>query len=146
MIGEEAPLVDVVIEIPRGSFIKRDSSGNVDFISPFPTPFNYGSIPAVMAADGDYLDAVVLGPRLEPGTTLTIPVLGVVGMIDEGVYEDKLICSYAPITPVKKSLILLFFRFYAKAKVLINWIRGRKGGNRCLGWRTLSNVFPIDIR
>ena len=35
-------LVDVVIEIPRWSFLKRGSSGGVDFVSPFPCPYNYG--------------------------------------------------------------------------------------------------------
>jgi inorganic pyrophosphatase len=32
-----APLeIDVVIEITRGSFLKRGSTGHVDFVSPFP--------------------------------------------------------------------------------------------------------------
>ena len=39
------PEVDVVIEIPRWSFLKRGSTGHVDFISPLPCPFNYGSVP-----------------------------------------------------------------------------------------------------
>jgi inorganic pyrophosphatase len=46
--GEATPSgleVDVVIEVPRGSFIKRGSTGHVDFISPLPCPFNYGSRP-----------------------------------------------------------------------------------------------------
>ena len=30
--------VDVVIEIPRGSFLKRGSTGHVDFISPPAVP------------------------------------------------------------------------------------------------------------
>jgi hypothetical protein len=33
--------LDVVIEVPRGSFVKRGSSGSIDFISPLPCPFNY---------------------------------------------------------------------------------------------------------
>ena len=39
------PEVEVVIEIPRGSFLKRGSTGHVDFVSPLPCPFNYGSVP-----------------------------------------------------------------------------------------------------
>ena len=36
-----APIeLEVVIEIPRGSFLKRGSDGQVDFVSPFPCPFN----------------------------------------------------------------------------------------------------------
>ena len=36
----QLPQVEVVIEIPRGSFLKRGWDGSVDFISPFPCPFN----------------------------------------------------------------------------------------------------------
>jgi len=52
------PEVDVVIEIPRGSFLKRGSTGHVDFISPLPCPFNYGSVPSYLGREGDLLDAV----------------------------------------------------------------------------------------
>jgi inorganic pyrophosphatase len=41
----EPPEVEVVIEVPRGSFLKRRSTGHIDFISPLPCPFNYGSVP-----------------------------------------------------------------------------------------------------
>ena len=40
-----APEVDVVIEVTRGSFLKRGSTAHVDFVSPLPCPFNYGSVP-----------------------------------------------------------------------------------------------------
>ena len=41
----EPPEVEVVIEVPRGSFLKRGSTGQIDFISPLPCPYNYGSVP-----------------------------------------------------------------------------------------------------
>jgi inorganic pyrophosphatase len=62
------PELDIVIEVPRGSFLKRGSTGHVDFISPLPCPFNYGSVPAYVGLEGDLLDALVLGPRLRLGT------------------------------------------------------------------------------
>jgi inorganic pyrophosphatase len=37
---EQAPELEVVIEIPRGSFLKRGSSGQIDFVSPLPCPYN----------------------------------------------------------------------------------------------------------
>jgi inorganic pyrophosphatase len=55
--------LDVLIEVPRGSFVKRGSTGVVDFVSPLPCPFNYGSVPQYLGLEGDLLDAVVLGPR-----------------------------------------------------------------------------------
>jgi len=60
--------LDVVIEIPRGSFLKRGSFGTIDFVSPLPCPFNYGAVPLYIGLEGDLLDAVVLGARLPRGT------------------------------------------------------------------------------
>jgi inorganic pyrophosphatase len=133
-IDQDAPLVEVIIEIPRGSFLKRGSNGELDFISPVPCPFNYGSISAFNGMDGDFLDAVVLGPRLPAGVTISVQARGAVRMIDRGFYDDKLICSRAPISPGTQRLILLFFKLYAQAKCLINLARGHSGRNRCEGW------------
>ena len=138
---QEAPLVDVTIETPRGSFLKRGTSGKLDFISPLPCPFNYGSVPAFIGLDGDFLDAVVLGPRLPSGTTILVEVWGAIGMIDGGVYEDKLICSHTPISSRQQCFILLFFMIYAKAKYLLNLAMGRKGRNSCEGWRDAAGAL-----
>ena len=43
-VTEPFPSVEVVIEIPRWSFLKRGSSGRIDFVSPLPCPFNYGAV------------------------------------------------------------------------------------------------------
>lgn len=133
-MDREAPLVDVIIEIPLGSFMKRGSTRELDFISPLPCPFNYGSIPAFIGLEGDLLDAVVLGPRLPLGTKVTVRARGAIGMTDRGLYDDKLICSHSPISPWKQRLILLFFMIYAKAKSLLNLARGFRGHNSCEGW------------
>ena len=45
--------VEVLIEIPRGSFLKRGYSGHVDFVSPLPCPFNYGAVPQYIGLEGD---------------------------------------------------------------------------------------------
>ena len=48
------PEVEVVIEVPRGSFLKRGSSGRIDFISPLPCPYNYGAVPHAQAGAVDF--------------------------------------------------------------------------------------------
>ena len=131
---KEAPRLKVVIEIPRGSFLKRGSTGRLDFISPFPCPFNYGSVESYLGLEGDLLDAVVLGPRLPRGTRITVQALGAVGLIDRGMYDDKIICSDRPIGQRQRCFVLLFFRFYAKCKGLLNFLRGCSGRNDCTGW------------
>lgn len=130
------PEIEVVIEIPRGSFLKRGSTGHVDFVSPLPCPFNYGSVPQYIGLDGDLLDAVVLGPRLRVGTRLKVPSWGAVTLIDRGMADDKLICSREPLSSVEQQQVLRFFRFYARCKGLLNWWRRRPGRNACDGWRT----------
>jgi inorganic pyrophosphatase len=131
---EDTISLEVVIEIPRGDFSKRTSSGRVDFVSPFPCPFNYGSADAYMGSDGDFLDAVVLGPRVRRGTRMMARVFGAVRVIDRGVPDDKLICSDGPIGPVQRFLILLFFRFYSVCKRLLYLLRGCPGACHCVGW------------
>jgi inorganic pyrophosphatase len=132
--NKEAPKLEVVIEIPQGCFLKRGSTGQLDFVSPFPCPFNYGSVEAYVGLDGDLLDAVVLGPRLPRGTRVTVQALGAVRLVDRGIYDDKIICGSQPLSPFRRYLVLLFFRFYARCKGLLNFFRRRPGRNDCEGW------------
>src|SRR5881396_3627486 len=111
-----APEVDVVIEIPRGSFLKRGSTGHVDFISPLPCPFNYGSVPNYVGLEGDLLDAVVLGPRLPRGSLVRVRAWGAVTLTDRGMADDKLICSDHPLRADERRNVIRFFRLYAKCK------------------------------
>lgn len=134
-MAKTAPLVDVVIEVPRGSFLKRGSTGHVDFVSPLPCPYNYGSVPTHIGLEGDLLDAVVLGPRLPFGATVRVTAWGAVTLVDRGMTDDKLICSATPPTSADRKAVLRFFRFYAMCKRLLNLWRGRPGRNACDGWR-----------
>jgi inorganic pyrophosphatase len=137
-----------VIEIPRGSFLKRGSTGNIDFISPLPCPFNYGSVPSHIGMEGDLLDAVVLGPRLALGTRINIKVWDALTLTDRGMSDDKLICSAQAPTLSQRRDVLRFFHFYAKCKGWLNIWRRRPGRNACEGWcgaaRALARARPRD--
>jgi len=135
------PELEVVIEIPRGSFLKRGSTGHVDFISPLPCPFNYGSVPKLLGLDGDLLDALVLGPRLPLGTRIRVKAWGAVTLTDRGMTDDKLICSDHPMSLRERHNVLRFFRFYAKCKGLLNIWRRRPGRNACEGWCEASQAL-----
>ena len=135
------PEVDVVIEIPRWSFLKRGSTGHVDFISPLPCPFNYGSVPDYLGLEGDLLDALVLGPRLSLGTRVRVKARGAVILTDRGMTDDKLICSEHPLKPSERLEVLRFFRFYANCKGLLNLFRCRPGRNACEGWCTAAQAL-----
>jgi inorganic pyrophosphatase len=120
--------VDVIIEVPRGSFVKRGADGRVDYVAPLPCPFNYGSVIGVMSPDGDPLDAVVLGPRLAAGHTFRVRQWGHVDFVDAGEDDPKLVCTLqAPPTPAQWRAVERFFRLYARCKAVLNRARRRRG-------------------
>jgi inorganic pyrophosphatase len=146
-VCSEPPEVDVVIEVSRGSFLKRGSSGSIDFVSPLPCPFNYGSVPTHLGLEGDLLDALVLGPRLRYGARARVKVWGAVTLMDRGMLDDKLICSSRQLTRDDICKVLRFFRFYAKCKGLLNLARRRPGRNASEGWcsaaQALARARPL---
>jgi inorganic pyrophosphatase len=134
LAARDAPEVEVLIEVPRGSFLKRGPSGRVDFVSPLPCPFNYGAVPTLLGLEGDLLDALVLGPRLRFGTRLHVRAWGAITLTDRGLFDDKLVCSMQRPSAAECRDVLRFFAFYAKCKSILNWWRGRPGRNGCDGW------------
>ena len=124
----------VVIDVPRGSFVKRDDDGSVDFVYPVPCPFNYGHVPGTTSEDGDAEDAVVLGRRLPLGSTTTAAPRGRVQFVDAGLFDPKWICADSPLTAFDRWQVDAFFRAYAAGKRLINSLRGKRGPTRYLGW------------
>ena len=142
------PDVSVLIEVPRGSFLKRGSTGHVDFVSPLPCPYNYGSVPTHIGLEGDLLDALVLGPRIPLGSLVRLRAWGAVTLTDRGMRDDKLICSEHPLSASQRRRVLSFFRFYAKCKGILNFLRGCPGRNACDGWckatEALSRAKPRD--
>ena len=142
--------VEVVIEVPRGSFLKRGSTGHVDFVSPLPCPFNYGAVPTHLGMEGDLLDALVLGPRLALGTRRRVIAWGAVTLTDRGMSDDKLVCSDHAPSADEIRRVLRFFHFYARCKWLLNLWRGRPGRNACDGWCDVADAFararPLPAR
>ena len=144
----EPPEVQVLIEIPRGSFLKRGSTGHVDFVSPVPCPFNYGSVPQYLGLEGDLLDAVVLGPRLPLGSRVRVKAWGAVTLTDRGMTDDKLICSQQPLRAGQRRNVLRFFHLYARCKGFLNLLRRQPGRNACDGWceaaEAIARARPRD--
>jgi inorganic pyrophosphatase len=107
--------LEVVIEIPKWSFVKRGTFGHVDFISPFPCPFNYGA-------------------------RVTVTALGAVGLSDRGMYDDKIVCGRDALKRSDRRRVLQFFRLYGQCKRLLNLGRGRPGLTRCEGWGSAEDA------
>jgi len=127
------PLVS--IEVPRGSFTKRKPDGSVDFVAPFPCPYNYGSVEGTRTDDGDPLDALVLGRRLPYGARISTHVRLVMGFLDDGVSDPKVVCSPHPLSRAQRVGVVLFFSVYARFKRNLYRLRsGVHGETRMLGW------------
>lgn len=119
--------IEVRIEVERGSFIKRNPEGHIDFISPIPSPFAYGSVLGTCAADGDPEDALVVGPSVPRGASVCLPVWGQVRFIDAGVEDHKWVLSPTAPSAMEWRTIESFFRFYAVTKRLLYMLRSRQG-------------------
>jgi inorganic pyrophosphatase len=103
-LGPDAPqIVDVVIEIPKGSKIKYEldkKSGliKVDRVlfSSVHYPANYGFVPQTYCEDADPLDVLVLGQlEVVPLSIMRAKIIGVMRMQDQGEADDKLIAVHA---------------------------------------------------
>lgn len=126
---------EVLIEYPRWAMVKRRSDGSVDFVSPVPCPYNYGHVPGVMSGDGDPLDAVVLGPRLPAGSRVRVRVVGIVGFVDAGRPDPKVIgCPDGRMSVPQRRGIERFFAVYALAKRALAALRRVRGETRFDGW------------
>lgn len=126
--------IEVIIETPKMSLIKYKDDGSIDYISPVPCPFNYGSVPNTISGDGDRIDAIILGKKLKGGTHKISKVRGVIEFYDKGEYDPKYVCSDNEITKGEKITLLVFFRFFSLVKIVLNKLRGKNG-------RTAFEIF-----
>jgi inorganic pyrophosphatase len=129
--------VQVVVEVSRGSYLKRNAEGKVEYASPIPCPFNYGSVPGTIAPDGDALDALVLGEPLPRGTVVEADVHGIVRFLDHGEVDDKLVCAVFVPRDADRASVHRFFTFYTWVKRCVNLARVKSGATRYSGveWR-----------
>lgn len=97
--------VNVVIEIPQGSFIKYelDKDSGCIMVDRFaytnmPYPSNYGFIPNTHAEDGDPVDVLVISTYVvAPGCVIAVRPIGMLEMEDEAGIDTKIIA-----VPTKK--------------------------------------------
>lgn len=98
--------INVLIEIPEGSFIKYEVDKETETIAVdrFATttmafPANYGFIPQTHGDDGDPLDVLLITPvPVHPGVVVSSRVIGMLEMEDEAGVDTKIIAL-----PTKKS-------------------------------------------
>lgn len=118
--------IDVEIEVCAGGFLKRKPGGGLDYISPLPAPFAYGSVVGEEGGDGDPLDAIVLGWPGRAGERVEVGVVGVVRFIDRGLRDDKLVTHpLGVIGPAERRRVERFFVWYPTFRRWLDRFRGR---------------------
>ena len=107
----------ICIEVPKGNMIKRNQFGSIDYISPIPCPFNYGSVQDVEGEDGDLQDAILLGKRKKIGFCGTYPCIAKVLFFDAGKKDHKWVFSeHQKLRKRDQILLEMFFHIYAQIK------------------------------
>ena len=99
--------INVIVEIPKGtnekwevdkitgSLMQDYEMGEPRYTS-LNYPFNYGiiprtSLPIKLGGDGDPLDVIIVGDKLQRGQILEAKVLGAIKMTDTGENDDKIV-------------------------------------------------------
>ena len=99
-IGEKSPeIVNVVIEIPKGSHNKYEFDENLNVIrldrvlhSSVFYPTDYGFIPQTRSDDGDHLDVLlIISDSVFPGCVVCARPVGVLYMEDQKEKDEKII-------------------------------------------------------
>ncbi|KAI8476121.1 MAG: inorganic pyrophosphatase [Monoraphidium minutum] len=102
-IGENAPSeITAIIEIPAGSKVKYELDKETGLLyvdrvlaSSVRYPHNYGFIPQTLCEDNDPLDVLVLMQcQVAPFSFLHVRPIGVMGMLDQGERDDKVIAVH----------------------------------------------------
>lgn len=94
-----ADKINVIIEIPKGSKNKYEIDKKTGLIAldrvshtAQDFPFDYGFIPQTLWHDGDPVDVVVLTTYpLYPGILVRVRPVAIMGMLDSGEADDKII-------------------------------------------------------
>lgn len=149
-------LVPVLIEIPVGTREKwhiNKSSGEMEWeaspsgtggrvIDYLPYPANYGFIPDTLlprreGGDGDPLDVVLLGERMERGQSAKARPIGILKMIDGGDQDDKVLSVLeSGIFSDVQNLHALKEKYPGVLQIIALWFSNYKGPNQISihGW------------
>lgn len=147
-------IVNVLIEIPAGSKNKYEFDKDLNafaldrvLYASVQYPYDYGFIPNTLADDGDPLDGmVIMDQPTFPGCVIAARPIGMLGMIDGGDSDEKLLCvpdkdpRYANVTSLKDIAphrleeIAEFFRTYKNLE---------KKETKITGWQDVDSVRPL---
>lgn len=143
-------LVNVVVEIPAGTLQKWEvnkKSGGIDWdfkdgkprtVNFLGYPGNYGMIPQTLlpkseGGDGDPLDVLVLGAPAPRGSVVSVKIIGVLLLKDNGEMDDKLIAVLKGSPLDFANRLEDLNKFNPKILQIVElWFTGYKGGTKII--------------
>ena len=125
--------VNCIIEIPKGTNTKYEYDEKLNIfkldrclVSSLQYPINYGFIPRTIALDNDPLDVLVFNhDPIDRGVLVSCRVLGVLGFIDGGEIDNKLIAvpdwspreKYKTLSDIEPEHLKIFRQFFKIYKI-----------------------------
>ena len=125
--------VNCIIEIHKGTNTKYEYDEKLNIfkldrclVSSLQYPINYGFIPRTIALDGDPLDVLVFNhDPIDRGVLVSCRVLGVLGFIDGGKVDNKLIAvpdwspkeKYKALGDIEPEHLKIFRQFFKIYKI-----------------------------
>ena len=125
--------VNCIIEIPKGTNTKYEYDENLNIfkldrclVSSLQYPINYGFIPQTFALDDDPLDVLVFNhDPIDRGVLVSCRVLGVLGFVDGGKIDNKLIAvpdwspkeKYKTLGDIEPEHLKIFREFFKIYKI-----------------------------
>ncbi len=149
ILASPAPgTINVVVEIPGGTNDKWEvdkTSGTLEWeqldgrprvVQYLSYPGNYGmvprtSLPSELGGDGDPLDVLLLGPRVERGAVVRARPIGVLRLVDDGERDDKILAvqSTGPLSGIG-DLETLEADYPGVLLIVKTWFANYKGAGR----------------
>jgi inorganic pyrophosphatase len=156
--ASDGDFINVVIEIPAGENLKTEYhpksntfeaeliDGQQRSVNFLPYPGNYGFIPSTLmdtlrGGDGDALDVLVIGKRMETAQIVKCIPIGVIRLLDRGEADDKILAIPAdPAQRISNCETLECFRTDNQGliEILEIWFRMYKGPGKMKFIRTLA--------
>ena len=145
--------INVIVEIPAGDndkweLWKKDGSIRWEFqnnsfrkIKYLPYISNYGFVPQTLfskeiGGDGDPVDVILLGERLERGSVVKCKILGVINIIDEGSLDSKIVAvnqnSFVFNSSILNNFDDLSVNYPGALKIIEIWFQNYKLNNKIL--------------
>jgi len=125
--------VNCIIEIPKGTNTKYEYDEDLNIfklerclVSSLQYPINYGFIPQTLALDNDPLDVLIFNhDPIDRGSLVSCRILGVLGFIDGGKVDNKLIAvphwspadKYKTVHDIESSHLKIYRQFFKIYKI-----------------------------